>query len=352
MEKMPRSAGSIAVETWQGSISKDETWDKDYIITGDVIIEPTATLTIKPGVTIFFPKMDLDNNNVGDTDFIVKGRLNCQGLPNKKVVFTSYQDNKQNSDWGGIDFEPQTMLLSTISNAEISFAQEAVHINAHNVTFNACHIHDIKTYGIKCQNMEATHKLTIRKTTIENCSSYGVEINNGDIVIADSHFHHNSTCGLKVSQGNVKISNLLIEKIAGDGANFESNVIVNANELKAISNSSDGVKIKCYEKSVFTNCQFMNNNKFGIDITNSSPDIYNCKVDNNKYSGIKVYGVLSIPIITHCTLNSNSHTGLFFHENAKGVINYSTIIGNDGFGIKINDTSIPSINNNNIFDNG
>jgi len=165
-QKMPRSAGTIAVETWQGSISKDETWDKDYIITGDVIIEPTATLTIKPGVTIYFPKMDLDNNNVGDTDFIVKGRLNCQGLPNKKVVFTSYQDNKQNSDWGGIDFEPQTMLLSTISNAEISFAQEAVHINAHNVTFNACHIHDIKSYGIMCVNMERTNKLTIQKTVI------------------------------------------------------------------------------------------------------------------------------------------------------------------------------------------
>jgi hypothetical protein len=351
MEKMPRSAGSIAVETWQGSISKDETWDKDYIITGDVIIEPTATLTIKPGVTIFFPKMDLDNNNVGDTDFIVKGRLNSQGLPNKKVVFTSYQDNKQNSDWGGIDFEPQTMLLSTISNAEISFAQEAVHINAHNVTFNACHIHDIKTFGIQCVNMEATHKLTIRKTTIESCSSYGVEINNGDIVIADSHFHHNSTCGLKVSQGNVKISNLLIEKIAGDGANFESNVIVNANELKAISNSSDGVKIKCYEKSVFTNCQFMNNNKFGIDITNSSPDIYNCKIDNNKYSGLIVYGEQSNPMITHCSINSNLHTGLFFHENAKGVLTYSTIINNNSFGIKVNDTSSPIFSCNHIYDN-
>jgi len=137
----PRSSSAIEVETWQGSISQDETWDKDYIITGDVTIEASCKLTIKPGVKIYFPKIDVDENGIGDTDFIVKGRLNCQRLPDKKIIFTSYQDNQQNKDWAGIDFRSQTGLLSTISNAEISYAHEAVDVESQNVTFNSCYIH-------------------------------------------------------------------------------------------------------------------------------------------------------------------------------------------------------------------
>ncbi|MBF0452171.1 MAG: right-handed parallel beta-helix repeat-containing protein [Candidatus Magnetomorum sp.] len=372
-KKAPRSTDVVEVKTWQGSISENTTWESDKIITGDLTIEASATLTIKPGVTIYFPKVDEDGNAVGDTDFIVEGRLNCQGLPNKKVVFTSYHNTKNNKDWAGIDFQSSTGQVSTISNAEILYAYEAVNIKSQDVTFNSCRIAYANQYGLKMEEMISTNVVTIRNSIIESCGTYGVSTNNGRIYISNSSIRQNGSYGLKqdlgsldivdsiiegnktygltMEKGTLNISNLTIQSTSGDGIILKPEVIVNANELVSIKNSQKGLHIDELQDASFINCQFSENGNYGILIENSEASFVNCIINKNSWSGVKVQKKLSDITFKHCTVNENQRAGFYFEDQTTGDVTYSTIEGNKGFGVKLAATSNPSFNFNHIYGN-
>ena len=372
-KKAPRANDVIEVKTWEGSISQDTTWNTDKIITGDVTIEAPNTLTIKPGVTIYFPKIDEDSDGVGDTDFIVEGRLNCQGLPNKKVIFTSYHDTKNNKDWAGIDFQSSSGQLSTISNAEILYAYKAVNIKSQDVTFNSCRIAYANQYALTMEDMISTNFVVIRNSTIEACGSYGLKINNGkinisntiikenssyglniekgNIVINDSIIEKNHTYGLTMESGNLSISNLSIISNSGDGIILKPGVIVEANELVVLKNYK-GLHINEIQDAKFINCNFSQNSHFGILIENSDASFNNCIINTNGYSGVKVQKKYSDITFKHCSVNNNQKAGFYVEDQTSGNVTYSTITGNKGFGVKIAATSNPAFNFNHIYGNG
>ncbi|MBU4256113.1 MAG: hypothetical protein KKB04_02505, partial [Candidatus Thermoplasmatota archaeon] len=77
-----------------GYISTDTTWtlaNSPYIITGNVMIDNNATLTIEPGVVIKF------NGSYG---IAVDGYLKCNGTAANPIIFTSNKTTPAKGDWG------------------------------------------------------------------------------------------------------------------------------------------------------------------------------------------------------------------------------------------------------------
>src|ERR1035437_7539801 len=81
---------------FQGGIYSNTTWAKDkspYIITGNVVLFPSKTLTIEPGVEVRFN---------GNYYFEVRGKLITAGTQDRPVIFTSNMSNPKINDWSGI----------------------------------------------------------------------------------------------------------------------------------------------------------------------------------------------------------------------------------------------------------
>lgn len=90
-----------------GHITENTEWDADVNITGDVWVDSGVTLTIKPGVTVYFAPNQDDQKSGLDTnrcELIVNGSLVAIGTEADSVRFTSSSLEPKGSDWYGIRF--------------------------------------------------------------------------------------------------------------------------------------------------------------------------------------------------------------------------------------------------------
>lgn len=92
-----------------GIISQNTTWlyqNSPYIITGNVLVEENATLTIEPGVYIAVDRgVESEEGIPGIYGITVRGTLLAEGTPNNKITFTSLESNPKSKDWTGIKHE-------------------------------------------------------------------------------------------------------------------------------------------------------------------------------------------------------------------------------------------------------
>ncbi|MBN1966506.1 MAG: hypothetical protein JW910_17780 [Anaerolineae bacterium] len=109
-----------------GPITANETWSGVIRMTGDVTVQPGATLIILPGTLVFAAALQndqveeapafVDVFNPHDPPFStqdhlalqVNGRLFVLGTAAEPVIFTSDATEPQGGDWSGIGFGPGT----------------------------------------------------------------------------------------------------------------------------------------------------------------------------------------------------------------------------------------------------
>ena len=130
-----------------GPITSDTTWElanSPYIVTGDVTVEPGATLTIEPGVEVKFD---------GVYSIIVEGLLDAQGTSGNIIKFTSNQATPTKGDWYTIRLRTEN---NRIDYAEIEYA----------------------TYGIFMTFFGTNN--TISNTTVKYSKFDGIYITNSD----------------------------------------------------------------------------------------------------------------------------------------------------------------------------
>ena len=96
-EKGPITVGNQVIST-------DTVWQGNILIKGVVSVKRGATLTIRPGTLIRFSRIDQDNNGVGDGEILIEGRLLARGTRDKRIVFTSAEENPQTNDWSYVQF--------------------------------------------------------------------------------------------------------------------------------------------------------------------------------------------------------------------------------------------------------
>jgi len=295
-----------SLAAFSGHITANTTWSSDVIITGDTWVDEGATLTINAGVTISFPKVDGNSDEIGDIDFIINGRLLTQGTPGNKVVFTSMEADPQPGDWGGIDYLHVLSQNSNLQYTDIEYAYQGIHINGKLFTLN---------YG-----------------TIQQCGNYGIRVENS----------HSETTSL---------NNVTIFENTYYGIKVESNGVVNGTGVLVSSNGSHGFWCDGTTDAVFANSRSVSNDGNGIYIVGSSPSFSNTFINSNSNSGIEIEGASSNPSFNNCSIENNDEKGVIFQDDCTGTVEYSNITDNGEFGIFVLDNSLPVINYCNIYDN-
>ncbi|MBC8384510.1 MAG: right-handed parallel beta-helix repeat-containing protein, partial [Candidatus Cloacimonetes bacterium] len=291
---------------FSGHITENTTWSDDIIITGDTWIDEGATLTINAGVTISFPKVDANEDDIGDIDFIINGRLLTQGTPGNEVIFTSLEVDPQPDDWSGIDYLHLLSQNSNLQYTNVLFAHQGIHINGKLFTLNYGTIQECGDYGIRVEN---SHSLT---TSLNNVTIF-----------------ENTTYGLKV----------------------ETNGIINGTGILISSNGSHGFWLNGTSNATFTNSRSVSNDGNGVYIESASPSFSNTFINSNGMCGVKVEGASSDPDFDQCSVENNDEFGFYFRDGSTGLIEYSEIIDNLEFGIYVTDNSLPTFNYCNIHDN-
>lgn len=99
------NAATSATVTASGILTEDTVWDEDILVTGDLIVPVSYTLTIEPGVTVLFAANSDDQaTEVWDNkaELFIQGRLTAVGTPTQPIIFTSDAESPTAGDWGAI----------------------------------------------------------------------------------------------------------------------------------------------------------------------------------------------------------------------------------------------------------
>ena len=150
------------VELGKQTLAKDTTWSGTVQINGDIDVPPGVTLTVEPGTTVKFKRIDekSDQNMYGvdspyypQAEIIVRGKIIARGSAEKTIVFTSAEIDARPADWGAIN------LLggegNVIEYSKILFAYNGVHGHGAGAAIN--HNEFAKNgVGISCKKEEET----------------------------------------------------------------------------------------------------------------------------------------------------------------------------------------------------
>ncbi len=289
-----------------GHITDNVVWNDDVTITGDVTIDDGAVLTINAGVTVSFPKIDNDLNGIGDTRFVVDGRLIVNGSSGNEVVFTSLEESPSKSDWAGITFNNSGAIYSVLNYLNVFYAEEGVNVSAKYVTMNNC--------------------------VIGYCNEYGMKV-------TDSY------------AGLTSINNTIIFNNTSDGVIILANAIVNGDGVISSSNGRYGFDITSSQNVSFDNSGAINNTNNGINITNAGVTFSNTDISDNSQNGVFVTGATADANFDNCSVTDNGKMGFLFESNADGDVTYSTITRNAYSGVWIQTEADPTFNNCNIYGN-
>ena len=124
-------------------IKSDMVWSGQVTVKGVVVVGRGATLTIKPGTTVLFEKVDSNNDSIGDSEIRVLGRLLARGTDDKPILFQSGALNPHRKDWSYILFFTSGQV-SVVEHCVIKhgFSGLQAHfstVNIANVTFQDNH---------------------------------------------------------------------------------------------------------------------------------------------------------------------------------------------------------------------
>ena len=124
--------GTAWVASVSGDIASDTTWSENVLVTGDVVIVSGVTLTITPGVTVFFAAHSDDQADGYWTDraeIHVYGVLLAEGTEAAPIYFTSNAADKAAGDWGSIVIR-RNSTDSSLAYCVVHYAEEGIRFHA------------------------------------------------------------------------------------------------------------------------------------------------------------------------------------------------------------------------------
>lgn len=183
----PRIVGSTRgkpVVLEDSVIDTDTVWQGNILIKGVINVQRGATLTIKPGTTVRFIRIDRDNNDIGDGEIMVEGRLVARGTADKKIIFASAEKKPAINDWSYLQFlaaDPGNIIEhcqfeNAFAGVMIHYADvrisdtifknnnRGIHYNTANMEVEHCTFSD-NHVGIRFMRFEGNVKITDNEIT-------------------------------------------------------------------------------------------------------------------------------------------------------------------------------------------
>jgi parallel beta-helix repeat protein len=223
-----------------GSIMVDTIWilaDSPYIVTGDVTVEPGATLTIEPGVDVRF-----------DPPFtiIVDGTLIADGTDVDRITFTSSLGTPAKGDWYTIRLRTDNNL---IDNADIEYA----------------------SYGVFMTFFGTGN--VISNSSFTNCEFDGIYITNSDNnLIFNCTSTYNDRYGITIYESyGTKVEDCTVQNNNYFGINLNASTFTEIIDTNVSYNAGKGILL--YSNSHNTTilgCEVDCNNDKGIDLWGTS----------------------------------------------------------------------------------
>lgn len=128
----------------KGVIDKDTTWSGEILVKGDVEVAAGATLTIMPGTTVRFAKIEPfgpeklhteKDNHLPRIEIFIHGTMYAQGTKDKKISFISAEATPKPGDWGGLNFN--SSVGNIVEHCIIMHADTGVHCHSSQVVVAA-----------------------------------------------------------------------------------------------------------------------------------------------------------------------------------------------------------------------
>ncbi len=286
--------------------------ESPYIVTGNVLINEGASLTIEPGVIVKFES---------GYSLQINGDLIARGTDSQMITFTSNQPSPAPGDWGYILFSDTStdaafdvdgnyisgsiLEYCTVEYAGGSSVSNNGTVRADNAHpyINHCTIQNNTASGIYAWNLSGVLKITNNNISYNSASSDGggIYASGGTIKISNNIISNNNASnrggGIYISYGNATIySNTISNNTSNNwGAGIgthTSEIIIRNNHI--VHNSSS-------------------NNRSGVETTRGNVTIENNNISMNNGSGILT--------ASNATISNN--------------IVYNNISGSNGGGISV-----------------
>ncbi|MDY0286432.1 MAG: LamG-like jellyroll fold domain-containing protein [Bacteroidales bacterium] len=322
---------------FSGHISQNTIWTSDMLITGDVWIDQDVTLTIYPGVHVYFPFVDANNDGIGDIDFTINGQLFAQGAEGNSIFFRSNEVTTSKKDWGGITYTtPESGELSTLSYVNIANAYQGFYMDGRNVTFNNCKIYNVFTDALYIES--TIYTTSINGIAISDCGD-AISIYNGHLTINSGIVSNANGHGLKIDDASATITNVNIYNSSSNGLVLQNNANLIGDALSSIGSGGYGVEVLNAGAVSIDNSYILSNCFFGVHCTNTDIELENCSISDNENG---LYFINSNPAISYCCIVENGIYGFhiinssgeftnctissvmpFLVENASPVVNYN-----------------------------
>lgn len=192
----------------------DSVWSDTVLLTGNVIVEEGATLTIEPGTVVVVPFVDSNGDGLGDFSLSVLGSLLALGAEDAPVVFTVFGEPKQPGAWAGLALGGTGSVLN---HTLIEFATNGITV------------------------VSGDHAMD--ETVIQDSLGCGVLLDGGSLAASTSTLEENG-CGAWIRNGAVlNLADSIVADNSGLGLYFDKSAggLITRNQI--MDNGQEGVRI-------------------------------------------------------------------------------------------------------------
>lgn len=126
----------IPVSVQAHSLKKDARWSGYVKVEGQLEVEPGVKLTIEPGTTVRFMPAKLDEEGLAECGLVVKGTIVADGLPGKRIRFTSGADRPKPGDWGEIKL--MASKGSSFKDCDFRYGGWGLHVHHTKIKIDGC----------------------------------------------------------------------------------------------------------------------------------------------------------------------------------------------------------------------
>lgn len=319
--RMVVKQGDLSYEN--ATLTEDVTWRGTVVIRGALVVSPQTTVRIEPGTVIRFSKSAISRQI---PRMVIMGRLQCNGKPDKPVVFTSGNPEAAKSDWGGLLFIA-TEKRNQMEHFRIEGADTAIEAHYSHLAINGASIGS-SSAGILLHDSVSN----LVKIDISGLDT-ALEAHNSEVDLREGVLSNNNK-GIAAKGSTIAVASISITGSKFQGlATDECRVRIRSCEF---SGNTTGASFIGGEGQVFWS-RFTNNRELGLELTGARIKVSNSLFSMNQRDGIKVNDSRSLIIGNSFIKNGGYNLVNSSKENVVAVQNWWDSKEESGITEKISD---------------